>query len=138
MQQLKSNHNRNQIAKRLILAILLCGSIITLITTGVQLYSEYRGDLRMIHAGIESIRDSHLATLSHSVWLMDSELIQIELNGLLGQRDLEYVAIETVEGQSWSAGQSLSEKKVSVELPLEHYFVGEEKTDRLPENCRQP
>ena len=52
------------IARRLILFILVCSSVITLISTSARLYLEYRNDMESIE------NNMHQIELSASTWLV--------------------------------------------------------------------
>ncbi len=113
---------KRRLARRLIVAIVLFSSIITLITTAIQLFMDYKHDLSTIRKSIQTIRSTHLDTLSHSVWVYDEQRIIIQLDGLLQMQDMEHLAIITDGKKTWEAGKVTSKKTISQNLELSYLF----------------
>ncbi|NNG00812.1 MAG: response regulator [Desulfobacteraceae bacterium] len=116
---------RNRIARQLILAIVLCSSLVTIILTAIQLYLDYKNDLSLVREKISSIQITAMPTLSQSVWVLDNNLIGIQLKGLLAQRDMEHLSIRTPEGKLWEAGSVSSKQTVVQDLPIQYDFNGQ-------------
>lgn len=115
----------NGVAKRLIVALVLFSSVITALITAIELYADYRRDLGQIDRSMTFISQSYLLTLTDSVWVADHEQVQAQLDGLLRLPDIEYIGI-SVEGQPrWSAGQAVSERRITTEAPLLRQHRGE-------------
>jgi PAS domain S-box-containing protein len=110
--------NGNGVAKKLIVALVLFSSVITTVITAIELYSGYRRDLEQIDRSIDFVSKSYLASLIDSVWVADREQVQTQLDGLLRLPDIEYLGI-SVDGQTrWAAGQAVSKRVVTAEVPL--------------------
>ena len=110
--------SRRPITIRLILAVVLFSSLITLITTAIQLYFDYEQDLDQIDREFEQIEFSHLESLIHSVWVSDAAQIETKLHGILQLPDIEHLSI-AVDGEvAWSAGAQRSENTTSRQYPL--------------------
>lgn len=88
MQQLISS----PIGRRLTLAIILFSSLITLVTTGLQLVSDYKGDIGRINDEFANIEKANLDVLAASIWVIDERLIKTQLNGLNQLPDTSYVS----------------------------------------------
>jgi len=109
---------QSKIAKRLILALVLFSSLITIGTTAVQLYFDYRTDLEKIDAANQQIQSSYLKTLTNSIWAFDNEQINTQLTGMLELPDMEYVAV-SVDGEvRWSKGNRVSDATLTREFPI--------------------
>ena len=78
-------------------SIIIFSSLITIVTTGVQLYFDYRKDILQIENYFSLIKSSYVSSLANSVWLYDDARIEMQLNGLLRLRDIEYVEIRTTD-----------------------------------------
>ena len=74
--QLSSQH---PLGFRLLTAILLCSSLMTLLATGSQLYFDYRYELSAIDERIRDIEASSLDSLSTSLWAINPEQVQVQL-----------------------------------------------------------
>jgi len=110
----------NGIARRLIAALVLFSSVITTIITAVELYMDYRTDIRLIDERFESIRKIFLPSLTESVWVAERTHILTQLEGLLNLTDIELAEI-VVDGQAtWSAGARASTHRLEHVIPLVH------------------
>jgi len=88
-----SKVNNNHIAKRLILYLILFSSLITLVLTAIQLYTEYRGDVNEIDENLNQIRVVYIQSLAEAVWVTDRNQVQALLDGLRKMRDIEYAEV---------------------------------------------
>ncbi len=106
---------------RLLAAILLCSSAITLIATGTQLWLDYRYELSAIDERLRQIEASSLNSLSNSLWEISPAQVQVQLNGLLQLPDVRFLEITSQYGDHYLAG-SRPEKGPIVErnYNLEH------------------
>jgi len=86
--------NKNSLSYRLLLVIILCSSLLTLVTTFVQLYLEYRKDIDVIQNNIEFIKNSYLPAISASVYDLDEEQTRIQLQGALKLQGIEFLNVK--------------------------------------------
>ncbi|MBY4676401.1 sensor histidine kinase [Marinobacterium arenosum] len=119
--RLKQYWQQNPLGVRLLAAILLCSSLITLIATGSQLYLDYRYELSSIDERLRQIEASSLDSLANSLWEISPEQVQIQLNGLHQLPDVRYLEISTQFGELFAAGNlPNTDATVSRSYPLEH------------------
>jgi len=115
--QLSSQH---PLGFRLLTAILLCSSLMTLLATGSQLYFDYRYELSAIDERIRDIEASSLDSLSTSLWAINPEQVQVQLEGLKQLPDVKYLELETQFDELFVAG----EKPLSSESTVDRsYFL---------------
>ncbi|MCV6590016.1 MAG: ATP-binding protein [Marinobacterium sp.] len=120
-QRLIQYHRHKPLGIRLLAAILLCSSLMTLLATGTQLYLDYRYERSAIDERIRQIEASSLASLSNSLWEISPEQIQVQLNGLLQLPDVHYLEITTPFGELFAAGTEPGQgKTLSRHYQLEH------------------
>jgi len=86
---------RPGIGRRLLLLILIASSLVTLILTATQLYLDYRRDLDGIERRLDEIENSNLGTLASSLWKLDVEQLQLQLDGIVRLPDM--LGAEVVE-----------------------------------------
>ncbi len=91
-----------------LLCIFLVSTAITLISTAVQLYMEYRRDMNSVSDQLHQIESSHLQFLSASLWNLDSHQIQIQLNNMLSFRDISRLEIQENGNVVYAAGHTPS------------------------------
>jgi diguanylate cyclase (GGDEF)-like protein/PAS domain S-box-containing protein len=107
------------LARRLIIAIILFSSALTLVNTLLQINGRYQQELADFHSTISQIDTTSLEPISRSVWLVDEQQIQTEINGLIQLNDINYVAVTDEQGVvKWSAGTSSVENRLHKRFPL--------------------
>lgn len=103
--RLKMFCQNNPLGLRLLAAILICSSAITLIATATQLWIDYRYEVSAIDERIQQIETSSLRSLSNSLWEISPAQVQVQLDGLIQLPDVHYLAITSQYGDAYSAGQ---------------------------------
>jgi len=83
----------NRIGRRLLLAILLFSSMITLLLTVVQLYADYQRDRGIIEARVHEISQGYHDSLARSLWNVDAEQIRVQLDGILRVPDIRAATV---------------------------------------------
>jgi len=117
---------RSPLARRLIVAIVLVSSAITLCLTALQLYAGYRDEVRGINASMRQVERVHLMTLAQALWATNAGLLDIQLQGIVRLPHLEYVEVR--EGAKvWArAGVRRSRELIERRLPIVHGYRGDE------------
>jgi len=95
---------RQSLANKLILYILLFSACITIISTSIQLYVDYKKDMAMVENTIQQIGKSDLPSIVHSAWIANHNLLKMQLEGLLNLPNIQYVRIELEEGKVLDVG----------------------------------
>ncbi|MDI3324359.1 ATP-binding protein [Pontibacterium granulatum] len=104
LQRLNQFRYQKPLGIRLLAAILLCSSAITLIATGTQLWLDYRYELSAIDERLQQIEASSLNSLSNSLWEISPDQIQVQLDGLHQLPDVRYLEISSQYGDFYAAG----------------------------------
>jgi PAS domain S-box-containing protein len=87
---------RNSIGFRLLAAVLLFSSIVTLTLTALQLYLDYNREVSAIETRLDEIGGSYLGSLGESLWNLDQNQLQLQLNGILRLPDIRAVEISEI------------------------------------------
>lgn len=95
---------QNPLGLRLLTAILLCSSAITLVATGTQLWIDYRYELSAIDERLQQIENSSLKSLSNSLWEISPAQVQVQLDGLIQLPDVRYLEISSQYGDAYFSG----------------------------------
>jgi diguanylate cyclase (GGDEF)-like protein/PAS domain S-box-containing protein len=118
---------RSPLARRLIIAIILFSSAITLVLTAVQLYGQYRYDLNGIEADLAKIERVHLKALTQSLWATNSKDLSLQLEGMVQVPNFEYVAVHD-GGRLWAqAGKRAAHRVVERSYPMKYSLRGLER-----------
>ena len=118
--------NKRSIARRLILAMVLFSSLITVVVTAIQLYRDYNRDLLLIDSQLKQIQDVHIPSIAGSLWLLDEKGMQVLVDGILQLPDILYLEVSDGEHLWASAGAHQSEKMILRKYPLTYQYLGKE------------
>jgi len=116
---------RSPLARRLIVAIIVTSSTITLCLTAFQLYGEFRSELGGIQDDFQQIEEVHLNSLSQSLWATNEAELQLQIEGIRHVPNLEYVVVR--EGaRIWAqAGHRVSRKTIERQYPMTYVHRGQ-------------
>ncbi len=89
---------KGQIGRRLLILILAASSLTTLVLTSVQLYLDYRRDVDGIEARLAEIERGYLSSLAGSLWKLDREQLQLQVDGIARLPDVLGAGVEELHG----------------------------------------
>jgi PAS domain S-box-containing protein len=120
--------SRGDIGLRLLAAVLLFSSIVTLTLTALQLYLDYDREVSVIETRLGEIGRSYLGSLGESLWNLDQNQLQLQLNGILRLPDIRAVEIHEIADRPnpihIAVGERGSRSIVTREYPLEYVMQG--------------
>lgn len=123
---------KSSLAHRLTFRVILLSSLIAVCFTLLQLYLDFRQDVRNIHAFFASIRETSLRPLEESVWILDDLQVSLQLEGLIKREDIVYAAVEMNGQVNWAKGHPLHNRGLTATYPLVHQVRGgQEEIGRL-------
>ena len=73
--------SRSGIGLRLLAAVLLFSSVVTLTLTALQLYLDYDREVGVIETRLDEIGRSYPGSLGESLWNLDQNQLELQLNG---------------------------------------------------------
>jgi signal transduction histidine kinase len=115
---------RGSIAQRLIFWIALLIGLIALAITALQLWFEYRQDVRMVEDQFLRIERSHLDSVIDQTWLADRDALRIQVEGIRRLPDINYVEVR-VDGDVFaSAGRPVADSPLVRQWRLVHEHRG--------------
>lgn len=65
----------------------------TLLASGIQIYADYQNDLDAIEQRLERIESGSSSSLARSLWALDQQSIQTQLEGILGLPDIDHLRL---------------------------------------------
>jgi PAS domain S-box-containing protein len=125
---LLSLFGKSRIASRLIVYVVLFSSLITLATTALQVFLDYRHDRDTIESYMRQIESSYLSSLVNSVWVSDETQIRSQIEGLARLPDMEYLGIRVDGAPKWVTGERRSKYVIAAEFPLVQSYKGRDIT----------
>ena len=124
---LERSRLRSPLARRLITAIILFSSAVTLILTVIQLYGQYRYDVDGIETDLAQIQQVHLKALTQSLWATNSKELTLQLEGIVQVPNFEYAAVQE-GGWLWAqAGKRSARSVVERVYPMSYSVQGKER-----------
>jgi len=110
---------------RLLAYILLSSSLFTLVTSAVQVYSDYRQEVRLVDQRIKVIETSYKSSLARSLWALDQKLLQVQMEGILSLPDIVYLKLEIYPDSQMVMG-SIPKKASTLSRTFELTYKGDE------------
>ena len=86
--------SRGGIGLRLVAAVLLFSSVVTLTLTALQLYLDYDREVSSIETRLDEIGRSYFGSIGESLWNLDQNQLELQLNGILRLPDIRAVGAE--------------------------------------------
>jgi diguanylate cyclase (GGDEF)-like protein len=121
----KLNH---PIGRKILFAILICSSILTILLSAGQLYLDYKINLGDMNTRIDSVKNSDADSLSEALWNYDAILIQTQLDGLSDLPDIKSITIVSSDNEKYRS----SNADIQIEYPylssfdLTHKYKGKD------------
>lgn len=92
----------NGLGKRFAIYILMFSSLVTLVSTIVQIGFEYRSDVGEIEKQLNQIQESYSESLANSLWDASKNDAELQLSGILRLRDMKYVEARNEQGEVYA------------------------------------
>jgi PAS domain S-box-containing protein len=90
------DRSRGGIGLRLLAAVLLFSSIVTLTLTAIQLYVDYDREVRDIETRLDEIGRSYFGSIGESLWNLDQNQLELQLNGILRLPDIQAAEVSEI------------------------------------------
>lgn len=121
----------NRIGKRMIVLIIVFSSLITLVTTAIQLYLDYRQQRQEMESVLETAA-IYVPVIADSVWALDKHQIDLVLSALVQMPNIAQARVQTEDHRrEWKASHSAdfdpaASRLVTREFVLKRQMRGEE------------
>jgi PAS domain S-box-containing protein len=120
--------SRGGIGLRLVAAVLLFSSIVTLTLTALQLYLDYDREVRGIETRLDEIGRSYFGSIGESLWKLDQSQLELQLNGILRLPDIRAVEVSEIADRQHpiriAVGKRGSGSAISRIFPLDYVVQG--------------
>lgn len=121
-----------RLGRKLLIQVLLFSSIVTLVSTLIQLYLDYASNVSGIERTFKQIERSYLRPLSTSLWLIDDPQVRVQLEGILQLPDLIGVEVTSAEdNRVVFIGTRTDENVIERAFPLVHFDAKEVRLGEL-------
>lgn len=121
------------LAARIFLTLLLFSTLLAILLTSIQVYSDYRKEAANLTRQTDYIASSHLDGIRKSLWDLNHEQIKLQLKGILNFSNVETVALHT---NHWEedivvGNPDVLKEKESTGTKFLIYYPNSGKPDRL-------
>lgn len=108
------------IAKQLVIATVTVSVVLALIIAGINFYHGYRSELASLDQKIHQLEESFLASVSASLWVVDTTQINTQIKGIYQLPYVNSVTLEDGTKVIASAGRVESEYIITHQWPITH------------------
>jgi signal transduction histidine kinase len=123
----KSKNFRKGISFKLLSAVMALSIAGTLVATGIRSYQSYQGHIHKLDEQMKDIEKSYVPAMIKSLWEMDTEHIQIQLEGILRLPYMQYAAVISEEKKIISsAGRPKMSDRIIRTFDLSYIYSGRE------------
>jgi signal transduction histidine kinase len=110
-----------RLGRRLLVFIMLFSATVSLLATAVQLLSDYSREVQGLHERITYIHSSYSGTISESIWTLDEDLLQFQLQGVTALPGIVRAEVESDVGtRAVASRRPLTERDITYSFPLYH------------------
>ncbi len=111
----------SRLARRVGLYVILTSSIISIFTSGFQVYSEFEREKNGVFDTLQQIERTQLSNVASRVWVFDLAELKKTLSNLVELPSIEYVAVYEDGELLAEAGNSRASNLVERQYPLVHF-----------------
>ncbi len=120
--KLALNKGTNSLSLRMLSYILICSTLLAFIITLIQLRYDYKQDVDVIEESIAQIEVSFLQPIAASLWNLDEEQVEVQIEGIMNLPNMQYVLVKEILGSSevplLARGRSADHYDLSQEFEL--------------------
>src|SRR3954468_23029845 len=122
------NWSRSGVGPRLLAAVLLFSSVVTLTLTALQLYLDYNREVGLIETRLDEIGRSTTGSLGESLWNLDQNQLKLQLDGILRLPDIRAAEVREVADRPnpirVAVGEPSTRSAVTRDYPLNYSVQG--------------
>ena len=122
------NWLRSGVGPRLLAAVLLFSSVVTLTLTALQLYLDYDREVGVISTRLDEIGRSTTGSLGESLWNLDQNQLKLQLEGILRLPDIRAAEVREIADRPnpirVAVGERTTRSVVARDYPLTYTVQG--------------
>ena len=111
------------LARRLGLSVFFISIFVTILTSGVYLYTELRNDIKNIDRQVDEVGSAYLPSIADRLWVADVDSIKLDLGGLLNLQSIEYLAVLEGSEVLFETGNHHSENTIIRRYPIFYNYA---------------
>lgn len=127
LHELLKTLNRHSIGRQFALWILVFSSVVTLVSTMLQLTLEFKRDVTIIESVLDQIRKSYSNSLAGSLWVTSQKDVQLQVDGAFRLPDMQYLEVRSDQDQVVAAaGKAQDQRILRQETSLYFEYLGKQ------------
>ncbi len=111
---------KSRLARRIGLYVILASTILSIFTSGLQVYTEFKREKDSVYNILEQIEKAHLSNIAARVWIFDDVELYRSLANLLELPSIQYVAVFEESEMLISVGMDFEKNVVMRNFPLRY------------------
>ena len=115
---------KHSVARKLLVAVILMSTAMTIFTSAYQLYSNYQRYVEQIHVRFDEIKKVHLNNLTNRLWTADLEALRFNLEEISILPDIQYMEIQEHNQIVTTIGSRLYEDVITQTFPMTYTHRG--------------
>lgn len=108
----------NKLSRRVFIYILLCTSVLSVTSTAIQLFVDYKDQLVALDRQFDNIENSYIQSISSSLWDFNEPLVMQQVQGVVRLPNIRFAKITTGFGRVYQYGEQHIEPKKAKQYPL--------------------
>ena len=116
-----SRMRKTSLSYRLLAGVVLGSSAITFIITIFSIVRIYQHGLERVESELKQIETLYLPGVTQSLWDLNDEHVQLNLNGIINLGNIKYATIESASVITHSAGQPTTGDSKEIKLPIVYH-----------------
>ncbi len=105
-------NNTGVLGRKLLIRILFFSFFITLVTSAMVIYADYREQIQAQNQAVDQIQNGYIESISLSLWEYDSGQIELQLGGILNFPTVVYARVISDGGLEISKGKRIHSELV--------------------------
>jgi diguanylate cyclase (GGDEF)-like protein/PAS domain S-box-containing protein len=86
---------------------------------------DYKNGIKDIDTQFSLIESGYVASITQSIWVYDKKQTLLQLDGILNLPDIEYTAIDLLDGEHYERGNKINKNLIKREIPLTYIHNSE-------------
>ena len=117
---------KTSIYRKLAIRIVLFSSVITVLLTLIQLYSDYLYDIKNIESVQSDVLSSYEEPLQLALWSLDYQIIEHQIKGISQIKNINSIRILASNGKIWEEGEFKKDYVIKKTIELMHRVTDNE------------
>lgn len=111
---------KSRLARRIGFYVILASSILSIFTSGIQIYSEFEREKNGVYNILDQIGKTNISSIAARVWILDSAELNTSLINLLDLPSIRHISVFEDSKLLISVGEDIEDNVIIREFPLNY------------------